>query len=717
MGGPSRPAAADENIMFGEKSRVWDFEYFDEYEEIRLDQDFDTAVIVDGLPKVGADKFKRLDKTIRNIFSAHGDMGKTFNMPQDDEGSTMGYAFLEYETAEQARSALSLHRKRLDKRHQFGVYLMSDYKRLTEMSEEYVAPSVNDVKVPDDPNTWLEDPFGRDQYVVRTGPLTEVYWNDPIRTDIGGRDPSVERVRKNVEGAERKKERPILPQSHLTDGYVQWSPLGSYLIVMHPGKDVVLYAGEQLKQVHRFSHDGVIMFGFSPQENYLVTFGKEERTLNKGTKKEQPGCLVVWDVKRDKVARGFAGGWALEKEKGRGLWPVFKWSHDDKYLARQGDGLISIYETPSMKLLGKESISIRNLATFEWSPSDHLISYTVPENENMPARVAIIDIPSRELIGNRSLQLVSSLKMHWHNMGRFLAVKVTHVKRLKGKDNKDVSTSFEIFQAKRKNCPVDRVVLKDVTKVVAFSFEPYGTRFGVIHGEYPGYRSDVSLYQITASQIKTVAQLEKQPASHLFWSPAGRYLVIAGIGENNGTLHFYDTNRLLSLKESDHYMLTGVDWSPCGRYVMTSVTQPVLSAGGSRTTMENGYKVWNHLGEEIVDQHYQTLFQFLWRPRAPSPLTKAQKDSIRENISKFAITFDREDESVRESTLGVVAQRRRRQLMQWREWRAQCVKAFASEKSQRVHLRDGLLSDDEAEWDEEKIVIDEQIDAEQEIVE
>lgn len=42
-------------------------------------------------------------------------------------------------------------------------------------------------------------------------------------------------------------------------------------------------------------------------------------------------------------------------------WPVFKWSHDDKYIARMTPGpkgAISIYELPSMNLLEKKSIKV-----------------------------------------------------------------------------------------------------------------------------------------------------------------------------------------------------------------------------------------------------------------------------------------------------------------------------------------------------------------------
>lgn len=39
-------------------------------------------------------------------------------------------------------------------------------------------------------------------------------------------------------------------------------------------------------------------------------------------------------------------------------WPVFRWSKDDKFFARLGPDVLSVYETPSFGLLDKKSIKI-----------------------------------------------------------------------------------------------------------------------------------------------------------------------------------------------------------------------------------------------------------------------------------------------------------------------------------------------------------------------
>lgn len=39
-------------------------------------------------------------------------------------------------------------------------------------------------------------------------------------------------------------------------------------------------------------------------------------------------------------------------------WPIFRWSKDDKFFARLGSDMLSVYETPGFGLLDKKSIKI-----------------------------------------------------------------------------------------------------------------------------------------------------------------------------------------------------------------------------------------------------------------------------------------------------------------------------------------------------------------------
>lgn len=131
---------------------------------------------------------------------------------------------------------------------------------------------------------------------------------------------------------------------------------------------------------------------------------------------------------------------AKEPEKGtdkasRIVWPMFKWSPDEKFVGRVTPGQhISIYEVPSMGLLGKKSIKIDGVVDFEWCPlndkerddleaersgmtqktadgkakaaspvRENVIAFWTPEVQNQPARVTLMSLPSRSTIRSKNL--------------------------------------------------------------------------------------------------------------------------------------------------------------------------------------------------------------------------------------------------------------------------------------------------------------------------
>ena len=100
----------------------------------------------------------------------------------------------------------------------------------------------------------------------------------------------------------------------------------------------------------RFIHPGVQFIDFSPCEKYLVSFSP----LADSRATDEPQAIIIWDVLSGLKKRAF------NADKSQAL-PIFKWSHDDKYFARMGPDMLSVYETPSFGLLEKKSIKVNFL--------------------------------------------------------------------------------------------------------------------------------------------------------------------------------------------------------------------------------------------------------------------------------------------------------------------------------------------------------------------
>lgn len=153
-------------------------------------------------------------------------------------------------------------------------------------------------------------------------------------------------------------------------------------------------------------------------------------------------------------------------------------------------------------------------------------------------------------------------------------------------------------------------------KIIDFAWEPHGHRFAIIHGDGP--KPDVSIYSMkavvpppvtggkgeaaaataaaTSSGVQKVVKLttlKARQANSLHWSPAGRFLLIAGLKGFNGQLEFFSVDDLETTATGEHFTCTDIEWDPTGRYITVlyitvlcfhcSVLQCLLALLGSLT--------------------------------------------------------------------------------------------------------------------------------------
>lgn len=325
------------------------------------------------------------------------------------------FVFVEFVNAQQAYQALKkINGFQLDKQHVFEAVSLAEFERFEKVSDVYQPPNPEEYSERENLKSWLLNERCIDQYVVLHDMHTQILANT------------------------KNEPEQVYHRQQWTETYVSWSPLGTYLATFHkPG--IALWGGPQWSKIVRFQHQGVKLISWSPQEKYLVTWSNEVPE-----DPNDPQSIIVWDVRSGQKLRGFAGGPVA-------LWPIFKWSHDDKYVARLGEDTISIYAAPGMGLLDKKSIKVAGVKDFAWSPTSNLLAYWVAENGNNPARVVIMSIPTREEKSVKNLFNVTDCKLHWQPSGDYLAVKVDRHTKTK----KSTFVNFEIFRIREKGIPVD----------------------------------------------------------------------------------------------------------------------------------------------------------------------------------------------------------------------------------------------------------------------
>ncbi|XP_065850558.1 eukaryotic translation initiation factor 3 subunit B-like [Euphorbia lathyris] len=663
----------------------------DVYQEEQLDFEvgFGNIIVVDNLPVIPKSKFERLEGVIRKIYSHVVIKQDGLWMPETPETpTTLGYGFIECNTPQEAELAKETRNAyKLDKSHIFAVNMFEDIDKFMRVPDEWAPPEIRPYVPGENLQQWLTDEKARDQFVIRAGSDTEVFWND----------------------ARQLKPDPVYKRAYWTESFVQWSPLGTYLATVHRQGAAVWGGANSFNRLMRYAHPQVKLIDFSPGEKYLVTYSSHEPSNPHDSNRI---VINIFDVRTGKVMRDFKGSADEFSIGGTGgvagvSWPIFRWCGDN-YFARVGKNMISVYETETFSLVDKKSLKVENVLDFSWSPTDPIIALFVPElaGGNQPARVSLVQIPSKEELRQKNLFSVSDCKMYWQSNGDYLAVNVDRYTKSK----RTTYTGFELFRIKERDIPIEVLELDNKNdKIIAFAWEPKGHRFAVIHGDSP--RPDVSFYTMrtahNSGRVSKLTTLKGKQANALFWSPAGRYIILAGLKGFNGQLEFFNVDELETMGTTEHFMATDIDWDPTGRYVSTSVTSV-------HHEMENGFNIWSFNGKPLYRTLKDHFFQFLWRPRPPSFLSPEKEEEIANNLKKYSKKYEAEDQDVSLQLSEQDREKRRMLKDEWEKWVNEWRKLHEEEKSERQNLRDGEASDEEEEYEAKEVEVEELLDVSEE---
>jgi len=256
-----------------------------EVEQPTAETGYASVIFVANLPVVGPDKFDKLLTVILKLYSqiVHVSQERVW-MPVDESSKlSKGYAFIECASAADAAvAAEQTQGYKLDKQHVFRTCLVDDFERYAAVPAAYTAPEAKAFEPRSDMMSWLLDGRGRDQFVVRFGDESEVYWND----------------------AAAKRPEEVYRRSYWTESYVQWSPRGNYLTTVHR-QGIALWGGPAFARLARMSHPGVQFLDFSPAERYVATCSVQEPS---GPRDATQVTVSFFDSRSGRKLRAFTGG-------------------------------------------------------------------------------------------------------------------------------------------------------------------------------------------------------------------------------------------------------------------------------------------------------------------------------------------------------------------------------------------------------------------------
>ncbi|XP_064406154.1 eukaryotic translation initiation factor 3 subunit B-like [Halichondria panicea] len=319
---------------------------------------------------------------------------------------------------------------------------------------------------------------------------------------------------------------------------------------------------------------------------------------------------------------------------------------------------------------------------FSWSPRDYNLAYWVPEHGQIPAKIIVLEMPSRNELSTKSRHLVSEFKLHWHKQGDFLAVRVDH---FLNKSRKQLCYSLDIFHMTEPLIPVDTIEIKE--PVVAFALEPQGSKLAVIHGE-PPLRIHTTFYQINKggkpTQIKTLEILENTAVNNIFWSPSGQFVVLANLkGPESGHLEFWDTGSMTLMNSSQHQQASDLEWDPSGRYVVTSVSV-------WKQKMDTGFCMWSFQGRSLYRSppSLDKFCQHQWRPRPPTLLAEEHLKLIKKDQKKYSHMFEQRDRTSKSKASKELLEKRKKMMSQYKEYRRKAEQE--ARKTKKMLIEDGV---------------------------
>ncbi|PJF17359.1 Eukaryotic translation initiation factor 3 subunit B [Paramicrosporidium saccamoebae] len=621
-----------------------DFSDLEAAHQVELDTSLDTVLIISNLPKIDCNKEEKLLAVLRkNLFTLAKatPLPESICMPRDESQMSKGYMFVEFAGAEEASAVLQVaHGYRLDKQHVLSAVRLSDFERLLNMEDEYKEPTIEPFEEKEYLKSWLNDTTARDQFVTLAGTTASVFSNAR-----GGAPPELVHTRANW-----------------TDTYVQWSPRGSYLATVH-GPGIMLWGGASFSRLGKYPHQNVKLVNFSSTETIMVTWSPYDEL-----RPTEPN-LLVWDVVAGKLVRGFV---ADEKDAGGNtpstvLWPMVKFSYDDKYAARVHEGALHIYEMATFTLLDKKSHKIEGLKDFSWSPVDHMMVHWTQGTEDIPARVSVMSVPSKTILRSKNLFNVNTCQVHWHARGDYLCVQVER----HSKNKKQIFSNLELFRLREKGIPVDCLEFKEPL-ITSFAWEPEGDRF-LAAGTHE-FKTTISFYTMKAHEngmpvVKLLSSVERKTLNRFLWSPRGEFVLFVGTDSTSAMLEFFSAQEMTTLATREHFLATDAAWDPSGRFVSSWVS-------AWKQSSDHGFIIWDMRGEQVARLNTSRMSHFAWRPRPPTLLSRDQQREIRRNLKDYASKFEEADlrELSRESSN--TAELKSRLMNLWNEWRRHCQREY-----------------------------------------
>ncbi|KAI3428624.1 hypothetical protein D9Q98_007447 [Chlorella vulgaris] len=382
-----------------------------------------------------------------------------------------------------------------------------------------------------------------------------------------------------------------------------FSPDATRLLLVGGDAVAVLDAATR-KQLQRLDIPAVVAAALSPQGTFMVTFQRPTKTESGAADRN----LKVWRLEAGECLLSLH-----QKVYTKDTWPSIQFTQDDALAFHQVTNAVNIYSTDNWAAGVSKRLPLKGVGAFAVcpTPSRPLVAAYVPEAKGSPAFIALYDYSAISATGDapppicrKSFYRANAAQLLWNSTGSAVLVMTAA----------DVDATNQSYYGEQKlffmsadgtnEC---QVPLPKEGPIHDFQWNPKGDCFIVVAGFMPA--------KTTLFTDKCVAKydLGSGPFSTARWNPFGRFLVLAGIGNLPGDLHFFDKKadgkcRPMGTPTRAENGVTA-EWSPCGRYLLSATVAP-------RLRVDNGFQIFKYDGTLLVKEKRDVLYEASWMPAA-----------------------------------------------------------------------------------------------------
>lgn len=394
------------------------------------------------------------------------------------------------------------------------------------------------------------------------------------------------------------------------------SPCGRFL-ALSTREYVKIFAGGVLDTLLlNLALPNVYDLKFSPAGNYLSTW---ERPSAQDLDHQN---VKVWYLNREfpndqeevepvfKYQAKSQNGWALQ------------FSNLDNYAVKQYGKELKIvkldetvegekkfdFNHPYATLSQSQESDNQVVSTFLISPAEHpTICTFTPEKGGKPAHLTIWPLVEGKItkkIVTKSFFKADSCQLQWNDLGNAVLCVATTDFDSSNKSYYGENTLYLLsFQGVNGSLGGNsvRVPLSKEGPIHDFTWSPTSRQFGVIYGYMP---ATITFFDLRGNVVHSLAE---QPKNTMLFSPTGRYILIAGFGNLQGSVEILDRHdKFKCISKFDAANTSVCKWSPGGEFIMTATTSP-------RLRVDNGIKIWHVSGKLVFVKEFRELLKVDWR--------------------------------------------------------------------------------------------------------